>query len=147
MRRIALFTAVLVAASLAGCTEGSGGPTTTKAPKPWSVDVYSIPSSAVAGEPFDFELDVDGPAHLNSPHIGGHFWNASAAPVDPDRDFDAQAGSCQHQPGSLPGVFTVSCTIQEAGDYLVFGHAQVRVSGEVRDLWDGPHAVTVAATA
>jgi hypothetical protein len=146
MRLRHLLTILLACTALAGCTVGDGDGTTTTTPtQDYEIEASNVPETAQAGVPFSYHLDIQGPPQ-NTPHIGGHFWNSTVPTPDPtSAEHTALRKSCEHQAGDVPGDFTIMCTIEEEGEHILYGHAQVTVGDVTRNLWDGPFTITVAA--
>lgn len=102
----------------------------------YTLTTDGAPANATAGEPFTFQLMVDGAA-TSSDHIGAHHWNATE-----DTGDIADAGACEHQEGDLPGTFTVTCTL-EPGVYSVRGHMRLTVGDQMNDFWAEAFRVVV----
>lgn len=150
MRTLLFVTTVLACTALAGCSGGDGDGTSTS-PTPtrgadYEIDAYDgIPATGTVDVEFTFQVDINGPARY-TPHIGGHYWNSTVPDPDPtSAEHTALRKNCDHQPGDIPGDFTVTCTIHEEGVHTLYAHAQVTVNGVTRDLWDGPFTIDVSA--
>lgn len=165
-----LSISLLVVAALAGCTGGDNEetptptetvdvtptptemvtptPTVAATPTPtptgeppldsstYALSVAGMPGQAKPGAKFNFTLFVNGSVTRASTHIGGHFANN-----DTTNPPAAGRKDCEHTSGSLPGTFLVNCTINDAGTWYVWGHAQVNDSGELRNWWPATPAI------
>jgi len=83
------------------------------------------------GTQFQFKQKVDGSAVVSSDHIGGHMGKDASPSAKPDTTMYNVA--CDHQSGTLPGQFTITCRAPTSpGVYHIRGHARVtQASGNV----------------
>lgn len=81
------------------------------------------------GTTFQFEMQVQGSASIQSDHIGGHY--------GPDRDPTTSApGACNHQAGKIPGSFTITCpAVSTPGIYHLRPHARAGSEGGYVHWW------------
>lgn len=108
---------------------------------PYALTTTGVPSTATAGVNFTFSLVIAGPPGT-SDHIGAHFGkNTTTGTGAPAAD----AGSCVHTNGTLPGQFTVACTIMEAGTWHLRGHLRTGSAGNYSHWWASENTIVVAA--
>lgn len=107
----------------------------------YELHASGVPARALAGSPFIFQLEADGDVEGASQHIGGHYWAQST--TDPDADFAAQAGACEHLSGArdLPGAFEITCTVSSPGTVYLRGHVRVETDGQTYNYWSDEFAV------
>lgn len=97
-----------------------------------------MPTLAKRNDTISFTLLVNGTMNVSSNHIGAHFANnTTASPSPPGRE------DCAHTTGALPGTYNVTCTMNDAGTWHVYGHAQAVDNGTTYDYWATPVAVVV----
>lgn len=105
----------------------------------YTLNVTGAPTNATVGEAFTFTLTAEGDAG-ESDHIGAHF-----AATELEQLVATEMGGCAHVSGELPGTFEVSCTIDEAGVWFVYGHVRTSHEGETLNFWADAFTVTVEA--
>lgn len=163
MRLHAIFLAAsLVSIALAGCTGGDDAPvatspattspaisdpimttpaTTTPATTPppagpvFDSSTYALALVASAphvkvGERLNLTLHVNGTQNATAQTLGAYF-SANETPPASIED----AGACEQENGTLPGVHEIWCAFPEAGVWYVWGHASLDDAGETRQWW------------
>lgn len=91
---------------------------------------FPNPRLVNVGERFSFTLTASG-ATIATDHIGAHYGTSYSA----DPSLATYPNACEHQPGSLPGRYTISCTISTPGTYHMRGHIRVTSDGETYQFW------------
>lgn len=114
--------------------------TTDEAPE-YALEATNVPTTVEAGVAFTFTLNVTGDETSASDHVGAHW-----GPTSLDEPTVAgYGGSCAHQAGALPGLYTVECTLADEGTFHLRGHARLNLSGELVNYWSDEHEITVRA--
>lgn len=86
------------------------------------------------GTQFQFKHKVEGSAVVSSDHIGGHLGLDVSPTAKPDTKMYNVA--CDHQSGTLPGQFTITCRAPTTtGTYHIRGHARVTQASGTVDWW------------
>ncbi len=142
MRLHWLVAAAMLVVGFAGCTDNIDTPEMKL--NAYKLSTSGVPSLVAADESFSFELQATGAPESTSTHIGAHYW--SAPPQDPTASL-ADGRGCEHtsEETAVPGTYTVTCAIEEAGTWHVYGHVRVEIAGQKFDFWAAPVAVNVAA--
>ncbi len=87
-----------------------------------------------------FDMKVTGTSTVDTDHIGGHYWFDS---MPSELSASASDGGCAHQAGTLPGEFSIACTIHHIGTTYIYGHARYTNKEAVLDYWGEPMTVTI----
>lgn len=106
----------------------------------YTVTTSGVPSQATPGVPFTFTMTVDGPAGTTD-HLGAHYGRNATAPPTPA----AYDQACDHQEATLPGTFTVSCTIVVPGTWHLRGHVRTGAAPNFTHAWGPDTTITVGA--
>ena len=163
--RTILLCSVLAATALAGCADNDGAgddpatttpatttPTTTPVtttpvtttPEPtpdapvFTLTADGVPATAIVGQTFTFELTVEGDESFETDHLGAHY-DVEAHPAPEG----AYGKGCDHQLATVPGTFTIECTIAETGTHFLRGHLRLNVSDTLHNYWTDEFEVEV----
>lgn len=133
--------------ALAGCAQkkdetdmGDDEPPMTNQPGggTYTVTTTGVPAQATPGVAFTFTLNAAGPAGT-SDHLGAHYgMNASDTPST-----TTYPQACEHQNATLPGTFTVRCTLVVPGTWHLRGHVRTGTEGNYTHAWGPDNTITV----
>lgn len=128
---------------LSGCTDDDGTTDDEGAPPggapEYSLGLSGVPATVVAGEPFTITLSVTGAPTLASDHVGAHYGTSTSN----EPSTTVYPSACPHQAGTLPGTFTVTCTVTSPGSIHLRGHARATEAGAQLDFWSSESVVIV----
>lgn len=104
----------------------------------YTLTATGVPATAVANQSFTFTLRAEGPAGT-SDHVGGHFGtNSTDQP-----SVAAYPGACVHTAQTLPGTYTVACTLPRAGTWYLRGHVRTGAAEAYRHFWAAESTIVV----
>lgn len=105
----------------------------------------SATNTAHLNQPFTFTLWVNGTGNLTSDHIGAHYNESSQASSAPSTVVYGEA--CTHQAGSVPGMFTVTCTFANVAAPIEYLRGHMRLTdaaGRTYNFWSEEYTIAVA---
>lgn len=153
---------LVLAVALGGCTFADPPASTTSADEPsaaapaagtsdstapsgdtpiYDITLAGLPPVVAVGKPFVVTVFANGSVSDRFEHLGGHFGEEESD----SPSTAAYSRACSHTAGAAPGRYSLTCVIEDDGEWYFRGHGRVVKDGTTYDSWSEEETIQARA--